>query len=300
MDGSIENISIFFNIAGISTFDKSESGEHTKEERNTMDEKRKIFSKEYLIQLIKVNLLPTGIMMLFWMILGWIRAAGIQWAILWPFNFLTGALNGLNGSAVGGTIGKTLLLIMFNSTFRGIIVQRGGWKVRGKNTLKEMKGEGLSALLQKIPQYSNLQKILKKSTPQLLGYSALGLGMAILVYPFITGDGSLVNSMVCIALFVNLGKQLMKQRGFVISLANFILEKRSWKTINKDVVNRMIAGYTLGMALAVPIAALKLSPGMGYSIWGIFAKRLPIVLIVAAFVGIYWDKMGVEKKGDAV
>ena len=267
----------------------------------TAAKKESKFSMQYLLQMIKANLLPTVLLTAFWMVLGWLRTAGVQWAILWPLNFLTGALSGLSGSLIGGTIGKTILLILFNSMFRGLIAQRGNWKIRGKATMCELKKEGLSALLSKIPQYSNLKTMLKGGTPKLLGFSGLGLGIALLVYPFITGDGSLVNSMVCIAVSFNVGKQLVKQRGFLISLVNILLEKNSWKTINKDVVNRVIAGFTVGMAVAVPIAAVKSIPGNGIFLWTILAKCMPILIVLVAVMGIFGDKMGnTSKENDAV
>ena len=265
----------------------------------TIEERKNKFSIQYLLQMIKANLLPTVLLTVFWMILGWIRTAGIQWAILWPLNFLTGALNGISGSAVGGTIGKTILLISFNSMFRGIIAKRGDWKTRGKAIMGELKEESLSALLKKIPQYSNLKTMFKGGTPELLGYSGLGLGIALLAYPFITGDGRLVNSMVCVALFLNIGKQLVKQRGFLISLMNLLLEKKSWKTIDKDVVNRIIAGFTVGMAVAVPIAAVKTLPGKGAFLWIFLAKRMPILLIIVAVIGIFWEGSAPKEK-DAI
>lgn len=46
---------------------------------------------------IKINLVPTAIITILWLILGWLRSAGIQWIILAPLNFLTGALAGVEG-----------------------------------------------------------------------------------------------------------------------------------------------------------------------------------------------------------
>lgn len=261
-----------------------------------IEENKKMgISKEAILRFLKANILPTCVLTAFWMFLGWVRAAGIQWAILWPLNFLTGALNGLRGSVVGGTLGKTILLILFNSVFRGMISKRGTLKKRISATMGEIKSEGTSAILAKIPQYSNLKTMLKGSTPKLLGYGGLGVGTALLLYPFITGDGSLVNSMVCVALFLNIGKQLVKQRGFLISLINILLEKSERKTIDKDLVNRVIAGFTVGMAAAVPIAAVKAIPTVGVQMWRILTKFLPILFVVAAIVAIFWDKKDMIK-----
>ena len=74
-----------------------------------------------MLETLKSSLAPTAVMAVLWLALSWLRAAGIQWAILWPLNFLTGALAGMEGSAVGGVIGKAVLLICFNSLFRGLL-----------------------------------------------------------------------------------------------------------------------------------------------------------------------------------
>lgn len=258
--------------------------------------------KQYLIQLLKMNLLPTAIMTVFWLLLGWIRAAGVQWLVLWPLNFLTGALAGMNGSALGGTIGKTILLVMFNSAFRGILAQRGDWKTRRNSFWKEFKGEAKSNFfLKMIPQYANLKLILGKRTPQACGWAGLGLGAALLVYPFLTGDGSLVNSMVCVALCVNISKQLMKQRGLLISLINLLLAKKSMRSIDRDVVNRILAGYTVGMAAAVAIAAVGEVPYVGTVLWLLLAKVCPWLLVAAGLLGVCWERVKpyLQKKQDA-
>lgn len=77
-----------------------------------------------MLETLKSSLAPTAVMAVLWLELSWLRAAGTQWAILWPLNFLTGALAGMEGSALGGAIGKAILLICFNSLFRGLLMRR--------------------------------------------------------------------------------------------------------------------------------------------------------------------------------
>lgn len=250
---------------------------------------------KYIFQLFKMNLIPTVIMAIFWMVLGWVRSVGIQWAILYPLNFLTGALNGLDGNVIGGTMGKTLLLVMFNSMFRGILAKRGTFKERKTAFFKELKSEGISAILKKtIPQYNNLKMIFSKRTPEMFGCTIHGLALALFMYPFITGDGSLVNSMVCVALFFNIGRQLAKQRGFLISVTNMFLERKNRHVIDKDAVNRFFAGYTIGMAAAVAIAAGEQFSEYAGLLELLFVRILPWILFVLGFVGICWKKIKVD------
>ena len=245
---------------------------------------------------LKQNAIPTVIMTILWMILWWCTYAGIQWAILWPFQFLTGALNGLTGNVWGGAFGRTLLLILFNSFFRGILANSGDRKKRTKEfknlAVSQVKSTAKSNLTGKIPYYSNLKTAFSLRTPQAWGFSALGLSAAIFVYPFITGDGALINTMVCLALFANLIKQLSTNRGLLISLINYLLSKKGLKKIDKGQVNRVIAGYALGSALSVGIAALKTASETGYHIWHFSVTALPWILLALAVLGIFWRILG--------
>lgn len=245
---------------------------------------------------LKQNAIPTGIMTVLWMVLWWCTYAGIQWAILWPFQFLTGALNGLTGNVWGGAFGRTLLLILFNSFFRGILANSGDRKKRTKEfknlAVSQVKSTAKSNLTGKIPYYSNLKTAFSLRTPQAWGFSALGLSAAIFVYPFITGDGALINTMVCLALFANLIKQLSTNRGLLISLINYLLSKKGLKKIDKGQVNRVIAGYALGSALSVGIAALKTASETGYHIWHFSVTALPWILLALAVLGIFWRILG--------
>ena len=241
---------------------------------------------------LKQNAIPTGIMTVLWMVLWWCKYAGIQWAILWPFQFLTGALNGLTGNVWGGAFGRTLLLILFNSFFRGILANSGDRKKRTREfknlAASQVKSTAKSNLTGKIPYYSNLKTAFGLRTPQAWGFSALGLSAAIFVYPFITGDGALINTMVCLALFANLIKQLAANRGLLISLTNYLLSKKGLRKIDKAQVNRVIAGYALGSALSVAIAVLQDGTMREFDIWTFCVTTLPWIILGLAILGIFW------------
>ena len=127
-----------------------------------------------MLETLKTSLAPTAILAVLWLVLSWVRSAGIQWAILWPLNFLTGALAGMEGSALGGAIGKAILLICFNSLFRGLLMRRK-WDGRRRDNVKdELKAQTKAQLFGRIPQYSNLKLLWKDRSPRMLAAGLLG------------------------------------------------------------------------------------------------------------------------------
>lgn len=250
-----------------------------------------------MMETLKTSLAPTAIMAVFWLVLSWAKAAGIQWAILWPFQFLTGALAGMEGSALGGTIGKAILLVCFNSLFRGLLMHRK-WDGRRRDNVKsELKAQTKAQLFARIPQYSNLKLLWKDRSPHMLAAGLWGGAAALAAYPFLTGDGSAVNSMVCVALFLSIGGQIARQRGLLITLLNLLLAKKALHTVNRSLIDRIFAGFAVGMAVAVPVSVTKtMAPAF---VWPLLAWGLPILLAaggVLCLVMPWWRK---KKAGPA-
>lgn len=249
-----------------------------------------------MLETLKSSLAPTAVMAVLWLALSWLRAAGIQWAILWPLNFLTGALAGMEGSALGGAIGKAILLICFNSLFRGLLMRRK-WDGRRRDNVKdELKAQTKAQLFGRIPQYSNLKLLWKDRSPRMLAAGLLGGAAALAAYPFLTGDGSAVNSMVCVALFLSIGGQIARQRGLLITLLNLLLAKKALRTVNRGFIDRIFAGFAVGMAAAVPVSCTKNLEAA--FVWPLLAWGLPILL---AALGVFclllpWLKEAKAKK----
>lgn len=249
-----------------------------------------------MLETLKSSLAPTAVMAVLWLALSWLRAAGIQWAILWPLNFLTGALAGMEGSALGGAIGKAILLICFNSLFRGLLMRRK-WDGRRRDNVKdELKAQTKAQLFGRIPQYSNLKLLWKDRSPRMLAAGLLGGAAALAAYPFLTGDGSAVNSMVCVALFLSIGGQIARQRGLLITLLNLLLAKNALRTVNRGFIDRIFAGFAVGMAAAVPVSCTKNLEAA--FVWPLLAWGLPILL---AALGVFclvlpWLKAAKAKK----
>lgn len=229
-----------------------------------------------LLETLKTSLAPTAIMAVLWLLLSWLKAAGIQWAILWPLNFLTGALAGMEGCALGGTIGKAILLVCFNSLFRGLLMHRK-WDGRRRDNVKsELKAQTKAQLFARIPQYSNLRLLWKDRSPRMLAAGLWGGAAALAVYPFLTGNGSPVNSMVCVALFLTIGGQIARQRGLLITLLNILLAKKALRTVNRGAIDRVFAGFAVGMAAAVPLSFTQNLKAA--FLWPLLAWGLPILL----------------------
>lgn len=243
-----------------------------------------------MLETLKSSLAPTAIMAALWLALGWLKTAGVQWALLQPLNFLTGALAGMEGSAVGGAIGKAILLICFNSLFRGLLMHRKWDGRRRDNLKKELKGQTKAQLLARVPQYTNLKLLWKDRTPRRLAAGLLGGAAALAVYPFLTGDGSAENSMVCVALFLSIGGQVASQRGLLITLLNLLLAQKALRTVDRGFVDRFFAGFAVGSAAAVPLSLTKNL--CGAFVWPALAWGLPILLAAG---GVFCFVLSVAK-----
>lgn len=253
---------------------------------------QKITPAEKLMQAVKFYLAPTALMSLLWLALGWMKSAGIQWLVLWPLNFITGALNGLQGNTLGGIIGKTLLLVVVNSFFRSVVLRR---KREKGSFFKDFRSNALSSCLALIPQYTNLKRLAMSGNIKTAGAGFAGMAGALAIYPFITSDGSLVNSMVCLALFLSVGTQIARQRGLIISLINIMLSKNGKRGISRAFVENIFAGFAVGMALALPIAAVGSVPGAG-RLWFVLAKILPALLGLLAAACLLDDVLHIGDK----
>ena len=200
---------------------------------------------------LKLNMPITALMTLLWLILGWLRSFGIHSVLLFPLNFLTGALTGLDGgSFIGGTLGKAVLLIIVNNFVRSLITSRGNFMVRAKIGLVSV----YNSLLRKIPQYFNIKQLFTRDYWR-LSLNGIGFGMAFVGYSFLTGNGSIQNSFVCVLLFAQFGGALIKKRGLIITITNRVLSLAGIKNVDRDMVNRLVGGNALGYFIATAWAA---------------------------------------------
>lgn len=237
-------------------------------------------SKNIIIEIkktFKENAIITTIIAMLWLVLGWLKSFGVNSILLFPLNFLSGALNGVDGgSFVGGIIGKTILLMILNSFVRPLFFNNGNKEERIKNSYKVLKNSAVS----KIPQYGNIKQLFVKD-PSKLCYNIIGFGLAFLIYPFITGNGSFQNSGVCLLLSIAMFKEIKKQRGLIVTVINSLLKKKGKKQVNKDGLNRLISGNGLGFACTVMFSAINGDSILSYNIGGLF---IVIGLLIMVFV----------------
>ena len=236
--------------------------------------KTKLWLKQFFASL-KLSLPVTMMMALFWLVLGWLRSFGIHSALLFPLNFLTGALTGLDGGTfIGGTVGKAVLLIIVNNFIRSLIGSRGTLWTRAKIGLMSV----WSSLLKKIPQYTNIKQLFTRQYWR-IAINGLGIGTALVGYSFLTGNGSLQNSFVCVLLFAQFGGALIKKRGLIITVSNKVLALLGVPTVERDMVNRLVGGNALGYAVATAWAAYIGAVGCALYI-GAALTAVSIVVIV--------------------
>lgn len=229
-------------------------------------------------RVLKENVVITSVIGIMWLVLGWLKSYGVNSILLFPFNFISGALNGVDGgSVIGGIFGKTLILMTLNSLLRPMMFSSGNKQGRMAKGLKSFRESSIS----KIPHYKNINQFFTKENKK-RSYNELGFGLAFLAYPFITGNGSFQNSGVCVLLAITLFKEMKKQRSLILIIVNSILMKKNKKVINKDNLNRIISGNALGFACTVVFSIIS-----GYDV---LSYSLGSIVIAIGFAEMYYAK----------
>ena len=236
--------------------------------------------------------IPSLVIAGFWIILGYLENLGMQSGIFTILNFFTGAINGLNGSLIGGTIGKALLLVCVNAFFREIIISDEEPENKWKMVLPSLK----KGLLETIPMYKEVMQIMRLKQADCTTALAAGTAAGILIYPFITGNGSFTNSFVLIMLAVTLFRQLKDNSGLFMVVMHWILSHN--EKISRNIADAAVTGISTGFAGSLVIAACGEIPGAGIVIRRILTYGIPAVLI-AGCAAYYFKNNGHAKKEEA-
>ncbi len=209
------------------------------------------------------QLLPMVGLALFWLVLSLMPPLGIN---PWPvrfLSFLTFAQGGMYGGvvgALGGIIGKALFAYFFSALLLPLF--------SGKNHFKAL-GTGFKSLAAGMA----LQGI--SAAAELM----LGLGLALVLFNFFTGNANPVNSMAGIVGCLLALKALLSRgdllRNLVLTAANKLSRGKTPKPLT---VNRVIAGYGAGSALGIAISAVPL-PYLAYILGA-------LIFIVGLVMGI--------------
>lgn len=211
---------------------------------------------------LKENALITSIVGVTWLIIGWIKSYGINSILLFPFNFISGALNGVDGgSIIGGIIGKAIVLMLLSNLLKPLLsVKRINVKKLGKSFVYSLK----KLRYFKIPQYKNIRQLFTNENNK-RSYNFIGFGFAFLVYPFITGNGSFQNSGVCLLIAISLFKELKKQKSLIVSIINSILKRFEIKQISKENITKIVSGNAIGFACTVVFSIFNQNNVLPYS-----------------------------------
>ncbi len=209
------------------------------------------------------QLIPVVALALFWLVLSLLPSLSIN---PWPvrfLSFLTFAQGGMYGGAVGalgGIIGKAVFAYFFSALIVPLFY--------GKNPFKVMAFKGLFAgmALQGVNAAAELM---------------LGLGLALVLFNFFTGNASPVNSMAGIVGVLLALKALFSRGDLLRNLALIAANKLSGgKTPKPLTVNRVIAGYGAGSALSVLLSLVPL-PYLAYILGAILFVAGLVISITA-------------------
>ncbi len=232
---------------------------------------------------IKKCVIPTGVLTGFWLVLGWLGAAGVNWEVLRFLAFLTGAYNGSEGHFISGTVGRAIYIMCINQLFVNVVVSRKSGKEKRAAFLEGFKEE----VLKKIPQYENFKYFFEDRDTVLLGSGVLGIGVALLTYPLITAGGAAVNTSVCLLVAAVLLKELASDSGLVMAGVHLMLRKKPFSAMRREAVDRFLSGAALGMALSVVVALCSSVRFLAVLLGGI----LPWALVLGGLAGIFFVQL---------
>jgi len=207
-----------------------------------------------------ISMLLLGV---FWLILSGLPALGIN---PWPvqlFSFLTfaqgGMYNGVAG-AIGGVIGKAVFAYFVSVLILPLF--------SGKKPFKGM-GKGFKSLVSGLA----IQSV--NAAAQL----ALGAGLALIVFNFLTGNASPVNSMVGVVGLILAIRTLWCKGGFFWGLLLSAVNKLSkGRAPAQMAVSRVISGYAVGSTAGAVLCAIPV-PYLPYAAGG-------VLLIIGLILGI--------------
>lgn len=212
-----------------------------------------------------------------WTILVFLWEKGVRGFLFTVLNFFTGALLSVDGeNMLGGVIGRTLILMVFNTFISSLLIHKGKFKTRFAFAKEDFKS-GLKNLSEYVESFS----LFATKEKDIIFAGVLGVGLSIIWNAFITGNGALVNTFSCIALFILLLEQFDTKSGFFVAVVNLLARKLGYKDICGDAVLAFIEAFMAG-CLLMPILAFFHLNDAAYAIGSIVAS--------VGAVGLFWSK----------
>lgn len=186
-----------------------------------------------------LNLLPTVLLSVVWIVLGWMAAKAKLALPLQVLSFLTFTEGGLFGGvigAVGGIVGKVVVAAFVNAALLPLFHGKMPFSGVG-NSFSQM------ALSMKINSAGALRPLF------------YGLGLALLLYSFMnvtqSGQNAMVGIVAVVMLLQNIGNKGGFVWGFLFSMANSVTGGR---TPDYSTVTRYLMGMTMGFTLAAGLS----------------------------------------------
>ena len=190
------------------------------------------------------QMIPTVVLGAVWLVLALLGSYGINPLPVRILSFITFAQGGMFGDvlgAVGGIIGKLLVVAFLNATIIPLFQKKAPFS-------------GITGGIKGFIEALAIKSI--SSVAPLLG----GTGLSLLLYAFMNSTQSLQNSVVGIIGFIILLQNIARKGGFlwglIFSAASSISKGKAPSYIG---VTRGLSGMTLGFALGVALSAIKLS-----------------------------------------
>jgi hypothetical protein len=194
------------------------------------------------------------IMTAIWVILGILNYMGIKSKYISILNFLTVSLNGFQGNGIigvfGGITAKLWLVMMMHQTISGIkqIFEKKKYSTDIKENKRVLK--------------ENLYKIFLNGI-NLGGFIIIGVGSALIIYAFLTVNGSLQNSFVVFIALITTLKILVSQTGVIINFFNRLL---GINPISNLPGYSILIGLSLGFTLSISMAAIYGNAALAYMV----------------------------------
>lgn len=189
------------------------------------------------------QMIPTIVLGVFWLVLALLGSYGINPLPVRILSFITFAQGGMFGDvlgAVGGILGKLLVVAFLNAAIIPLFQRKAPFS----GVAGGIKGFFEALVVKSI-----------SSVAPLLG----GIGFSLLLYAFMNSTQSLQNSVVGIIGFIILLQNIGRRGGFVWGLIFSALSSiTKVKAPSHIAITRGLSGMTLGFALGVTLSAIKL------------------------------------------
>lgn len=190
------------------------------------------------------QLIPIVVLAAFWLALGILQAFGISPWPLKVLSFLTFAQGGLFGGfwgAVGGIIGKAIFAYFVSALLLPLLTGKASKKLVKEGFQRFISGFSLYGL-------------------GLVAALLMGIGASLIVFNFLSGNASLINSMPGLVGFVLAVRALIRRSGFFWNTLLMIANKLSkGRTPGGDTVHRFVSGFAVGGLAGVGLAGVGLS-----------------------------------------